>query len=86
MNPYPEFKGINLSPTTQVNNLKHTCWQEGWKAKEAEDKELYEALKIIQKWLLEDAELVEGKAQLYNKLFIRANNLAAKAIAKWEGK
>lgn len=46
--------------------------------------ELLEALKQIQKWLLNDGEI--DSSELYNEQFIKANNLAAKAIAKAEGK
>ena len=47
--------------------------------------ELYEALKQIQRWLLEGTEIEGGKAKLFNTQFVKANNLTVRAIAKVEG-
>ena len=46
--------------------------------------ELYEALKSIKSWLLEDGLIAEN--DLLNEHFIKANNLANKALSKAEGK
>jgi len=46
--------------------------------------DMYEALKAIKLWLLEDGLIDEN--ELLNEHFIKANNLANKALAKAEGK
>ena len=46
---------------------------------------MYEALKQIQRWLLEGTEIEGGKAKLFNTQFVKANNLTVRAIAKVEG-
>jgi len=47
--------------------------------------DMYETLKTIQKWLLDDEQIIEG-SQLYNQMFVKANNLTIKALSKAEGK
>ena len=47
-------------------------------------KEMYEALQAIRKWLLNDGEIADDG--LTNIMFIKANNLASKALAKAEGR
>jgi hypothetical protein len=52
--------------------------------KRAAAPDMYEALRTIQKWLLQDGEIDETK--LFNKQFVKANNLTVKALVKAEGK
>ena len=47
--------------------------------------EMREALKTIQEWLLDDEQIIVG-SQLYNSMFIKANNLTIKTLSKAEGK
>lgn len=44
--------------------------------------DMRDALKQIQKWLLENTEITDGEAQLFNDQFVKANNLTVKALAK----
>ncbi len=46
--------------------------------------DMYKALKQIQKWLLENTEIEDGVAHLYNEQFIKANNLTVKALSEAE--
>ncbi len=83
MNPYPETITDEISGV-EVYNQKHDLWQEGYDTREVVTKELYEALKSIQEWLLEPYEIGGGQAEFANKQFVKANNLVVKVLAKAE--
>ena len=81
-NPYPEYKKNEGIPGRgglhwiKIKDERHTCWQEGYEAKEKEDQELYEVLKTALGTIL---ALDNGKSWL-NEIYPTIN----KAIAKWE--